>query len=62
MGMNLEEVISGYMAEWVRNAWNARDELASNLSRLVPMMREQASENTKLAAELISDFGLRIAD
>ena len=52
-GITLEKAASGFLAERVTRAWDARDELASRLPERVPAMRQAAAENFRLAAELI---------
>ena len=52
-GITLDEMAS--MADKALDAWNARGELASKLAKAVPAMRRAATENTRLAADLISD-------
>lgn len=52
-GIGLDEMAS--LPEKVRKTWETRDELEARLAKSVPAMKHAAEENTRLAAELISD-------
>lgn len=51
--ITLPEVVAGELATQVVDAWHRRDALASILAERVPIMREAARENIRLALELL---------
>lgn len=53
--MTVEEAFAGQLADNVTRIWGIRDQLVARLTTTVPAMRQAAEENTRLAAELISD-------
>lgn len=52
-GITLDETAAGLLPERTRKAWESRDDLASRLQDAIPAMRQAASENFRLAAELL---------
>jgi polysaccharide pyruvyl transferase CsaB len=52
-GIKLDEMAS--LGEKAREAWDTRDELALKLKEAVPAMKKAASENIRLAVELLAD-------
>jgi polysaccharide pyruvyl transferase CsaB len=54
-GISLGEVSTGLLPDRAVQAWDRREDLASELARTVPPLRDAAMRNFALAAELMSD-------